>query len=674
MSTSLELPAVTAPDPGNALVLHSSSRRLHQPPPPTPPSSGVEFDLLDSLQRHWILALSVFGTIVTVGIIWAFMTMHPVYQAETTIFIPPELVKDDSFAGLPTPYPTFVNQQIMTILHYNTLIDAIQQLKQKGVNWKLPGESEPQAVGRLRSALDVQRVPDSYEVAIQMTSNNPASAATIVNAVAQSFLYQGNHLDASGSIDREQALLKEKETLQQELKDQLDLRAKLAASLQVVNLQKSTALPNDEVLRQTREALSTAHSRRIEAEARLAAGETTLSVDAEQIASNDPTARTLTTNLLQKQYELREKIKSMLPSHPVRKQTELELAAIDAELAKGPGENIPKVTAQLMTKLRSQADEARRVEEGLTREVARQTLTIPDMAKNLSQAEYLSANIARIQERLGRTEGQIEEMTLRTSSGSIMRVFSQAQPPTAPLKSQRMKALGMSFALATLLGLGLPLVLDLRDSAIHDPATIERALGFPIVGMTIARTPGTEEFADEHLRRLAAGIERGIAEGAKTVLLMGIKQPAPTAVIRDLSLQLAEDGINVTVTAARRKSGSQSRPLNSRTKILGPGAPATEELESFDAVLLHGPALVFWSEAERLAAEADITILVVEAGKDTQAELVRGARLLERLNIPAIGVVLQNVRVDRAGRRMRQDLKEYLAWLRRPAIATTWVS
>jgi hypothetical protein len=469
-------------------------------------------------------------------------------------------------------------------------------------------------------------------------------------------------------------LNREKVTLEQELQAQLDLRAKLAGALQVVNLQKSTTLPDDEVLRDTRQALSAAHNRRIEAEARLAAGESTLASDAEQIASADPSARTMTMNLLQKQFELREKIKTMLPSHPVRKEAEAELAAIDAELAKGPGENIPKVTAQLLGKLRSQAEEAQRVETNLSKEVARQTSSIPDMAKNLSQAEFLSANIARIQDRLGRVEGQIEEITLRASSGGIMRVFSTAQPPTVPLKSQRQKALGVSLSLALILGLGLPVMLDLRNSRIYDPATVERELGFPILGVTIARTPQTEEFAGEHLRRLAAGIERSIAEGARTVLLMGIKEAAPAAIIRDLSLQLAQDGINVTVTAARRGAGGQVRPANSRTRIIGPGVPATDELETFDAVLLHGPALVFRSEAERLAAEADITLLVVEAGSDTRPELVRGARLLERLNVPAIGVILQNVRVDRAGRRMRRDLKDYMAWTRRPAITTTWVS
>jgi hypothetical protein len=64
----------------------------------------------------------------------------------------------------------------------------------------------------------------------------------------------------------------------------------------------------------------------------------------------------------------------------------------------------------------------------------------------------------------------------------------------------------------------------------------------------------------------------------------------------------------------------------------------------------------------------------VQAGTNTRPELVRGARLLERLNVPAVGVILQDVKVARAGRSLRRDLKEYMALQRQLAGLTgSWV-
>lgn len=569
----------------------------------------------------------------------------------------------------------------MTILHYDTLSGALHDLAKKGIHWRAKGETERESVDRLRGSLDVGRVPESYEIAVQMTSRDPREAALLANAVAQSFLAAGNRPDSSGSVDRRVALAGEKDTLEKDLRDQLDIRSKLAESLQVVNLQKGTTLPDDEVLFQMRQALTAAHRKRVEAEEGMAAGQSTVAADAEQIASNDPAARTMSLNLLQRKWDLMEKIKTMLPTHPVRKQAEAELAAIDAQLKAGAGENVPKVTEQLMAKLRAQADEARRVEKDLNDEIAKQSSTIPSMAKNLAEAEFISGNISRIQDRLSRVEAEIEEMNLRNSSGATMRIFSVAQPPDAPLKSQRTKALAIVFAAALLLGIGLPVALDLTDSRIHDPATIEQALGFPVVGMTIERNRKTDQFADEHLRRLVAGIERGIAEGARSVLLVGIKEPVPAALIRDISAQLADRKLNVTVTPGRRKTETEIRPAHSKTRIIGPGVPVgssfadVEDLEDTNVFLMDAPALVFSAESERLAAEADMTLMVVQAGKNTRAELVRGARLLERLNVPAVGIILQEVRVARAGRRLRRDLEEYSVSQRQlPGFTATWVA
>ena len=659
--------AVPVNDTEKALVLHSSSYRAQPmlPVPTAPPQlqdpQAAEIDLFDSLRRHWLLATVLFSVIAVVGTLYCLSTMHPNYQAETTIYVSPELARETGTSGVTdSTYATFLNQQIMTILHYDTLSEAVQQLKKKGIHWKNTGETERASVDRLRGALSVQHVPDSYELAIQMTGANPGMVAAVANAVAQSFLEEANAPEASGRVDKGSALQREKVALQKEIQDQQDIRANLAVSLQTANPRGNSPLPDDETLSQLHASLAMAHSKRVEAQAQLEAGQSTLTSDAQQIAKNDPAAQTVRTGLLQKQLQLREQIKNMLPTHPFRKQAEAELAAIDSELRNGSSDQVTKVSGDIQAKLQAQVDEYRKMEYVLSRDIAIKLAGLPAISRNLALAEQTSGEIQRLQDQLTRVDTQMEEIRLRNTSGAAMRVFSIAQAPTVPVKSQQMKAIGAVFAAALLLGIGLPLALDIRDARIYDPATIERILGFPIVGMTIERTPKTETFADEHLRRIVSGIERGIAEGARSVLLTGIKQTVEPSLIRDISRHLSDHKINVTVRMNRRNIETEYRTA-AQTRIVGPGVSMSDDMEDCEVVLMDSPALVFSADAERMAAKADMTLVVVKAGMNTRPDLVRGARLLERLNVPAVGVILQDVKVERAGRVLRRDLKEYTA-------------
>jgi capsular polysaccharide biosynthesis protein len=625
----------------------------------------MDLDLLDSLARHWKLSVLVFALIAALGTMWAISTSAPVYQAETTIYVPPDQGREANDGIAEIPYATLINQQIMVVLHYATLSEALQIAKKEGVPWRLNGETERHAVDRLRSALNVQRVPESFEVSIQLAGSDPRAAAIVTNAVARSFLDVGNRSDPAQSVDRGAALLNEKASIEKELQTQMGLRAALSASLQMVNPQKNGQLPDDEVLSQLRQAQAAAHRKRIEAEEQLAGGAKAVAYEADQLATADPVARAHEASLLQRQFELRERIKTMLPTHPVRQEAEAELALIDSELKSRAGQGTPKITAQLLARLQAQAEEAGRVEADLSREIAKESSNLPAIARNLAQADYLNSEITRLQNQLNQVEIRIADRNSRRMGGAAMRIFSTAEPPTHPVKSQRMKALGMVFGLALLLSMGLPVALDLADARIYDPATIERLLGFPVVGMTIERNAASEHFADEHLWRLVAGIERGIVEGARTVVLIGLKQPVQASLMRDIYRQLSEHGAKVTLQTGRWKSDAPIRVPQNPTRFVGPGGAIVKVLQDCDVTLMDSPALVFSAEAERLATEADMTLVVVQAGKNTRPELLRSARLLERLNIPAIGVILQDVQVKRAGRSLRRDLKEYLAMQQR---------
>jgi Mrp family chromosome partitioning ATPase len=83
-------------------------------------------------------------------------------------------------------------------------------------------------------------------------------------------------------------------------------------------------------------------------------------------------------------------------------------------------------------------------------------------------------------------------------------------------------------------------------------------------------------------------------------------------------------------------------------------------LQEREVLIMDAPALILCAETERLALEADITLIVVQACKNTRQDLLRAARSIERIRVPAIGVILDNVEVARAGSTLRRDLEQYL--------------
>jgi uncharacterized protein involved in exopolysaccharide biosynthesis len=647
--------------PENALGPFGSATRGAQPGYLSPPlSQDPDLDLLYGLRRHWRLAILVFLVTASVGAWWVLDTMPPIYQAQATIYIPPVEFQSDSGAELSeTLYPTLLNQRMVSILHYNTLSQALQIAAKKGVRWKVKGETEREAVNRLQDALEVERIPNSFVVSIQLSSSDPRTAAAIPNAVAQSFLSTDQQPDVVD--DQTTILLRRKSRLEKELQNQIDVRTKLSASMQMIRPENLDQESYDAVLRQTRTALADAHRQRVEAEARLTAAQGDVPLDASKIADIDQASSIRSVreaNLRQWQAQLRDRIKTLLPSHPVRKAAEAEIAAIDAEYAelkKEDSQAISAVTARTVNKIREQVGTSDRAESDLARELTKKSLSIPVVAKEVVQADFVNSEIILLQSQLTRIQRQLDQNKHSGDTGSSP-VFTAAEIPLSPVQSHRDMALCAVFAMAFLLALGLPISLDLIDSRIYDPATIERVIGFPAVGMTIKRTPKTEHFADEHLRRIAGGIERGISDGARNVLFMGLKHTVSPALMLELSRELSDRGIDVQL----QKGPWASAPTSSMTECQTISNPRADFPARVSVVLMDAPALVFSAEAERLAVEADLTLLVVLAGINTRSELTRGARLLERLNIPMIGVILQEVQVDHAGKALRRDLKEFM--------------
>ena len=162
-----------------------------------------------------------------------------------------------------------VNQQILTIRRTDILGDALDRLEKQGVQWRGPGESGDAAVARLAGALDIQHIPDSYEVLIGLNGPVAEKLAPIVNMITDTYLEKQKQEELSDRSNRMSALASEQGAVATTLQQKLDLQAQFSQKLTTLNLDKASTA-DDSLLTGARQALEEAHRKRLEAEAQLA--------------------------------------------------------------------------------------------------------------------------------------------------------------------------------------------------------------------------------------------------------------------------------------------------------------------------------------------------------------------------------------------------------------------
>ncbi|EDN66779.1 Protein-tyrosine kinase [Beggiatoa sp. PS] len=96
--------------------------------------------------------------------------------------------------------------------------------------------------------------------------------------------------------------------------------------------------------------------------------------------------------------------------------------------------------------------------------------------------------------------------------------------------------------------------------------------------------------------------------------------------------------------------------------------------EHYDLILMDTPPLLLSADAELLGEIAGGVLLVIEAGGTMPGELKRAAQLLERLNPPVVGAILNRVKIFKGGGYFATLLKEYDTGTKlRPGLLKRWL-
>ena len=84
-------------------------------------------------------------------------------------------------------------------------------------------------------------------------------------------------------------------------------------------------------------------------------------------------------------------------------------------------------------------------------------------------------------------------------------------------------------------------------------------------------------------------------------------------------------------------------------------------------VLIDASPILISADTEYLARVADGTVLIVQSGRTTRAQLNRAANLLERLDVPGVAVTLNRVSRDRVDPALVRDVEDFQRQLKKAA-------
>jgi len=672
------------------------------------PGRGIK--PLDSLLNHTRLVIITFVLVMLVGLPVVFIKGVSTYLVSATIQVAPRYMKnlkDDNELDFQSnsQYRQFVEQQTKTINRYDILQKAVRSLDAPdGTNaWTLKGENERRAIERLQRSLRIMPVPDTYLIQIALESTEREGLDRVVNAVVATYLDSSKDEQVYGSDERVDQLKARESELGEAFAALTRQRSDIARQLGVTAFNPSDGNPFDKLVQRQREVIAEARGKRIDAEAKSAAfnqsGETDL-VTRSVLESVliDPGLNSLKSSLNKRRADLVTLLSGLAPSHPTHQGAQQELAEIDAEISK----NTDQLTGQVRTGLRKRhetaVEQARRTETALQSALDAATADSEAYAAKFNHAVTLTADMDQIRKEIETVRERLNFFAIESTSLGFVRPVTAALPADLPLGAGKKKLLLLLLVAAAGLALVVPIAVDVLDPRVKTINDAHRGLGFAPIGWLIETTDSdSSQFAIDQLRRMASALIRDQdRHGTRAITFTSVKPGAGTThLVRELAATLNQLGaptLAVDANAFRTSKAYGSGPglqallndslanpavqqVNGVPSLSVGDAVTGRQLNGLDGlgtvvkrlsadyrfVLIDAPPLLTSSDSELIVRATGAAITVVEANGITRGELARATKLLEKLDPPSLGAVVNRVQPFQGGGYIQSLIAEHLS-------------
>lgn len=559
-------------------------------------------------------------------------------------------------------------------------------------------------IALLRANLGIDLPRSSRIARVQFTSTDPDLSARIVNSFSDEFI-QANlqrRFDSSAyARDFVQEQLEEARRQLEGSEQQLNAYARSAGLIRtrdaftVDDSRPVAGSVTASSLLQINEAYNTARADRIAAETRWRAESATPLLSSKTVLAN-PTVQELMTRQARARAELESAKDRYLGDHPAIANLEGELAGIEHQLN--------TTAAQVRGSVRAEYEAARAAEASLGAQVGRlqgDTLREQDRAVRYNTLAREADTARSIYD--GLLQRYRELNAAAGLAASNLAIIDRADPPLAPSSPSLPRNLAIGLIIGLVAALAAVYLRDQLDDVIHVPEDVEVKLGLTLLGVIPAaeagdpitelanpKSPVTEAYNSLRgalLYSTRAGLPRIIVvtsaqanEGKTTTshaIASGLGRLGMRALLVDADLRRPAAHVGAGLKNARGLTDllTSTDPLASAIirfeegafDLLpsGPPPPSPAELLSsprmaalleqaaahYDVVVVDSPPVLGLADAPMLAAIADGTVFVVEAGRGRGGQVRSALRRLRSVRPVMLGAVMAKFDPAKGGNR-----------------------
>jgi succinoglycan biosynthesis transport protein ExoP len=675
-----------------------------------PGPTGAMMPLV-SLKKHWKIGLSIFTVLFILAFPVAFLKGTLFYSVTAVVHVAPRvatILQESKEQEIPSyqQYQQFLAQQASTVARYDIVLEALKRLGDKRFVWQTPGEDDRRAAERLQSALVVKPVKDTYLFTVTLESDNAKYLDDIVNTVITVYFEESRKdLLLYASKERLAFLYEQREKYQKVIAEKKQRLTDIAQTISVTTFVDTAPNPYDDLLADSQKAYSVAQRDRMAAEAGLQLFENPKDTKAtsalESMVSDlvykDQGLYSLKANMYLRRSKLVEQISGLDVKHPWHEQIKKQLAVIEAEVVDATQQLSRDVKRMLLEERRSKVTLTRQIEQGLLDQINEQKKRATWFTTNYNEALIISQDIKRFYHQLETVENRINFIELESNSPGYIRMETPARAPdpTMPIRGGKKKIFIMLVAVGALLGLIVPIVLDLFDKRIRTAGQVEKLLGYKPLAALLER--GQEGVSPQVIidqkRRLALALNRERIRSGQASSLLLMTGVTHNNNVTSLAFDLArdfhnidvsaivvevntvkpddrywEEGITVGVFDVLEGDGSTIqqaiRPANGDCPdriaigISEDGllfgyqrlqAALQKLAETYAFVILDAAPVLLSADVEFFAGISDITLLLIAAQETQPGEIKRAVQLLERVDPKAISFIVTRLQMFKGG-------------------------
>ena len=418
---------------------------------------------------------------------WPFYTAQSLVSVQTAPVRAAVRLSGARSAADSSAYEAYLQQSMQNVTRTDVLTAALKKLG-PGV-WHPSGESEQAAIDRLRSAIIVTRVGNSYRFLIGAHAADPAIAARIANAVTASFIESAARDQKAGGSERLAMLSAERDRVQKEMNadrtEQDELNKQLAA-----NPIEAAAVPNrgsnDAEITRLRTDLVKARTEHDAAVARYNAmdanhGPSSAAIDTEvdEMLSSDPALANSRAALTARRADLKKEMGNLALSPAQYKKDAAEVVQIDNQLDTMTKDLRAKASSRVQAQIRSDLERTSQAESQLNEQLRPLVEAATGSTSRKQRAIDLASDILRLQTSFAAVDEQWHSMLTEDASAGSAFLVTAANVPVHPSKSLVARNAALIVLAGLLVAMLAAIIANKLDDRVYIGADVDRVVGYP---------------------------------------------------------------------------------------------------------------------------------------------------------------------------------------------------